>query len=91
MQNLIKVRTPLTSDGNMPVIGTDGRQVYTESILTSIARPILEKRNQTLPTPLKVLIEDYAGEVAVVADNEEPAIKQPTGKTNVKNVTNATA
>jgi len=77
MQGNILVKTPLTSDGNMPVIGSDGKQVYTESILTLAAKPILEKRNQSLPGPLKVIIEDYTGPVGVNAPNEQEISIKP--------------
>lgn len=77
MQGNILVKTPLTSDGNMPVIGADGKQVYTESILTLAAKPILEKRNQSLPGPLKVIIEDYTGPVGVKPPNEAEVIMPP--------------
>jgi len=82
----ILVKTPLTSDGNMPVIGADGKQVYSESILGFPAKAILEKRNQSLPGPLKCIIEDYDGPAAVFAEGEEPA-KVSSKKT----VANATA
>lgn len=75
MQKMILVKTPLTTDGNMPVIGTDGRQVYTESILTSVARSILEKRNQGLPAPLKVIIEDYESEPGATAPEDVKPVK----------------
>ena len=84
MQKNILVKTPLTTDGNMPLMGSDGRQVYTESVLTETARPILEKRNQTLPSPLRVLIEDYAGAVGVIAPDDvvetKPVVKPTISK-----------
>lgn len=88
----ILVKTPLTSDGNMPVIGADGKVVYSESILTAAAKPILEKRNQSLPGPLKVIIEDYTGPVGVRPADEPEIIlpPQPTQPT-VKPKANATA
>lgn len=58
----IKVLTPLTLNGSHPVMGEDGRQVYTESILMVSARKALEKRNEQLPPHLKVKIEDYTPE-----------------------------
>lgn len=64
MQKQILVKTPLTENGRDPVIGDDGRQVYTESILLDTpgkhgARGILEDRNAGLPKSLKMIIEDY--------------------------------
>jgi len=76
MQGNILVKTPLTTDGNSPVIGADGRQVFSESILTVAAKPVLEKRNASLPQHLKVIIEDYTGPVGVKAPNE-PEIPIP--------------
>lgn len=78
MPNNILVKTPLTTNGTDPVIGSDGRQVYTESILTEAAKATLEKRNQTLPQHLKVIIEDYGGEASVTADMDKKA--DTTGK-----------
>ena len=75
MQKHILVKTPLTTDGTAPVIGSDGKQVFSESILTAIAKPVLEKRNQSLSQHLKVLIEDYNGEVGVVADGDAEVAK----------------
>lgn len=88
MQKMILVKTPLTTDGNSPVIGADGRQVFTESILTEAARPVLEKRNRTLNAHLKVIIEDYNGEPGIVPESEKPApvAAKSTSKT-VQNVT----
>ncbi len=92
MQKMILVKTPLTTDGNSPVIGPDGRQVYTESILTEAARKTLEKRNLGLNAHLKVIIEDYNGPVGAESVNEvvlpqvPPTPAQPTKKT-VQNVT----
>ena len=88
MQKHILVKTPLTIDGNMPLM-KDGMQVYTESVLTEAARPILEKRNQTLLGPLKVLIESYAGEIGVLAPDdiiEAPVIK-PVVKPTINKIT----
>lgn len=70
MSKHILVKTPLTSDGNLPVI-RDGKQVYTESILGFPAKAILEKRNTTLPEVLRVVIEDYDGPVGVKAEGEQ--------------------
>lgn len=81
MAGLIKVKTPLTTNGTDPVFGEDGNRVYTESILGAAAKPVLEKRNTTLPTHLKVVIEDYSGPVGVTAPNEVPDIKT---KSNAK-------
>ena len=78
MAKEILVRTPLTTDGNAPVIGPDGKQVFSESILGYAAKAILEKRNQSLPQHLKVLISDV---------DEVPAAPVATKKT----VSNATA
>lgn len=86
----ILVKTPLTSDGMMPVIGMDGRQVYTESILGYPAKAILEKRNASLPGPLKVIIEDYDGPTGVVAEGDEVEAPVQTNKKS-KTVANATA
>jgi hypothetical protein len=84
---LILVKTPLTSDGTMPLIGNDGRQVYSESILRDQAGPqgaraIIEKHNTKLQTPLKAIIEDYTGPVGVVPQGEtpQPITVQPTTK-----------
>lgn len=91
MQKMILVKTPLTTDGNAPVIGADGRQVFTESILTDLAKPVLEKRNQTLAQHLKVIIEDYDGPVGVQPAEEIEVVLPkipPTPKTKtVQNVT----
>jgi hypothetical protein len=75
-QKLIKVKTPLTTNGVDPVM-VDGRQSYTESILTESARATLEKRNTTLPQHLKVIIEDYTGGASVTAAAD---IKVPPAK-----------
>lgn len=83
MQGNILVKTPLTLDGNAPVIGGDGRQVYSESILGAAAKPVLEKRNTTLPPHLKVIIQDYDGPLGVKAPNEQP-VELPKAKANAK-------
>lgn len=83
----ILVKTPLTSDGNIPIIGKDGKIVYSESILGFPAKAILEKRNQSLPGTLKVIITDYDGPDSVTAEGDEPAKTKETKKT----VQNATA
>lgn len=92
-QKLIKVKTPLTTNGTDPVM-QDGRQVYSESILVISAKATLEKRNAQLPQHLKVIIEDYDGQVGVRPDNEQeivlpPAPVQPI--VNKKATANATA
>jgi len=76
MQKQILVKTPLTTDGSSPVIGIDGKQVFSESILTMIAKPVLEKRNQSLPQHLKVIIEDYDGPVGVLAPDDIEVAKE---------------
>lgn len=91
MANQILVKTPLTSDGNMPVMGADGKQVYSESILGFPAKAILEKANQALPGPLRKIIEDYNGPVGVQAPGEEeiklPLTPPTPSKKTVANVT----
>lgn len=64
MAKQILVKTPQLENGVNPLFGPDGKMMYTESILVdngtqSGARAILEKRNSTLPTHMKVLISDY--------------------------------
>lgn len=78
-QKLIKVKTPMTLDGNMPLM-KEGRQVYSESIMTAAARPVLEKRNLSLQEPLRVLIEDYDGPVGVKANEDELPPLPPAAK-----------
>lgn len=75
MAGQILVKTPLTTNGTDPVFGEDGKRVYTESILGAAAKPVLEKRNTTLPTHLKVVIEDYTGPVGILADADKAELK----------------
>lgn len=77
MADNILVKTPLTTNGTDPVFDGEGKRIFTESILrnqsgSTGARAVLEKRNQSLPAHLKVIIEDYDGEVGVSAPNEVP-------------------
>lgn len=58
-EKLILVKTPVTTNGTVPLIGDDGRVVVRETILASTARPHLERLNNTLPPSLKHVIEDY--------------------------------
>jgi hypothetical protein len=77
MAEYILVKTPLTTDGTAPLIGKDGKMVYSESVLRDQggptgARAVLEKRNLALPQHLKVLIEDHDGNGAITGPIEVP-------------------
>lgn len=91
MEKLIRVKTPLTENGTMPLIGADGRQVYSENILSAAAKKGLEKLNEKLPTALKHIIEDIEPE----KDSEPVATTEgvkTTEKINTKkNASNANA
>lgn len=54
----ILVKKPRTYNGR-DVQMDGGNIVYKETILESVAREALEKRNATLPPHLKMVIEDY--------------------------------
>lgn len=77
MQKLILVKTPLTVDGNMPMFGADGKRVYSESILTDVARKPLEKRNASLPEAIRVIIEDYTPPAEVAETVAPEAVIKP--------------
>ncbi len=79
MANQILVKSPLTTNGNNPVIGKDGKMIYTESVLMASARATLEKQNTFLPEHLRKIIEDYTPPAETVS------------KPTTKPVANATA
>lgn len=78
MEKQIRVRTPLTENGTMPLIGSDGRQVFTENILNASARKGLEKLNEKLPQALKSIIEDIDEQVKepVAVASSENTVKK---------------
>lgn len=80
MVKQILVKTPLTTNGTDPVFDANDKRTYTESILLDVpgksgARAILEQRNSTLPTHLKLLISDYVEPVPEVI-HQQPIIPQ---------------
>jgi hypothetical protein len=53
----LRVMSPVTVDGMVPKIGTDGRQVYKEDHLPVSAKKGLERRNLKYPPHLRKTIE----------------------------------
>ena len=76
----ILVKTPVTSNGRDPIMGSDGRIQYKETIVMAGARGNFEKINAKLPTHLKMIIEDYTENATA---KEVPQADAP----KVKNVT----
>lgn len=77
----ILIKSPITSNGRDPIMGSDGRIQYKETIVMAGARGNFEKINAKLPTHLKMIIEDY---------NPDAEVKEtePVEAPKVKNVTN---
>ena len=76
----ILIKSPITSNGRDPIMGSDGRIQYKETIVMAGARANFEKINAKLPTHLKMIIEDYTPDAPA---KEVPQADAP----KVKNVT----
>ena len=78
----ILIKSPVTSNGRDPIMGTDGRILYKETIAMAGARANFEKINAKLPTHLKMIIEDYKE-----PGTERSIQTEPKEAPKVKNVT----
>lgn len=55
----IKVRTPITTNGRDVKLGSDGKVMYSETIVEAAAGPVFEAMNRKLPQALKRIIEPF--------------------------------
>ena len=55
----ILVKTPITSNGRDVKLNSEGKVMYSETIVEAAAGPVFERMNKHLPQALKRIIEPF--------------------------------
>lgn len=67
----ILIKKPVTSDGITLVYDANRQPIFTETLVEAGARRAFEKKNDKLPAPLKMIIEDYTPKTETEARQAE--------------------